>query len=49
MGVYAAEAQTILIAAALPIFVAALAVAAFANGFQMSVSYIVASKCRLGS
>lgn len=37
LGVYAAETQSLLIAAILPIFVAALAVAAFANGFWMAV------------
>lgn len=37
LGVYAGEAQSILIAAIIPIFVAALAIAAFANGFWMSV------------
>ncbi|KAK0539385.1 hypothetical protein OC835_001134 [Tilletia horrida] len=37
LGVYAAEAQALLIAAILPLFVAALAISAFANGFMMSV------------
>jgi len=37
LAVYVAESQSILIAAAIPIFVAALAIAAFANGFWMCV------------
>lgn len=37
LGVYAGEAQSVLIAAIVPIFIAALAIAAFANGFWMSV------------
>ncbi len=37
LAVTAAEMQTLLIAAIIPIFVAALAVAAFLNGFWMSV------------
>jgi hypothetical protein len=37
VGVYAAETQSLLIAAIIPIFVAALAVAAFVNGFWMAV------------
>lgn len=37
MGVVAAEFQALLIAAAMPIFVAALAVSAFLNGFWMCV------------
>ena len=41
LGVYIAEAQSVLVAAVLPIFVAALAVASFLNGFWMvsSLSY----------
>ncbi|KAJ3343119.1 hypothetical protein HDU93_009669 [Gonapodya sp. JEL0774] len=37
LGVYAAESQSVLVAAAFPIFVAALALASFANGFWMCV------------
>lgn len=37
LGIYAAECQSLLVAAILPIFVAALAVAAFINGFWMCV------------
>ncbi|SPO34941.1 related to ATP-binding cassette protein (ABC) transporter [Pseudozyma flocculosa] len=37
LGVYAAECQSLLIAAIIPIFVAALAIAAFINGFWMVV------------
>ncbi|PWN52543.1 P-loop containing nucleoside triphosphate hydrolase protein [Violaceomyces palustris] len=37
LGVYAAECQSLLVAAFLPIFVAALAIAAFLNGFWMCV------------
>lgn len=35
LGVMAAESQSVLVAAIIPIFVAALAVAAFMNGFWM--------------
>jgi len=37
LGVYIAEAQSVLVAAVLPIFVAALAIASFLNGFWMCV------------
>ncbi|KAE8198143.1 hypothetical protein CF328_g3636 [Tilletia controversa] len=37
LSVYAAECQALLIAALIPLFVAALAICAFANGFFMSV------------
>ncbi|KAJ1559347.1 hypothetical protein HK405_010982, partial [Cladochytrium tenue] len=37
LAVYAAESQVILVASLLPIFVAALAIASFMNGFWMSV------------
>ncbi|KAJ3286822.1 hypothetical protein HK104_008864 [Borealophlyctis nickersoniae] len=37
LAIYAAESQVILVAALLPIFIAALAIAAFANGFWMVV------------
>lgn len=37
LSIYVAESQVFLIAALLPIFVAALAVSAFINGFWMSV------------
>ncbi|KXS17515.1 P-loop containing nucleoside triphosphate hydrolase protein [Gonapodya prolifera JEL478] len=37
LGIYAAESQSVLVAAAVPIFVAALALASFANGFWMCV------------
>ncbi len=37
LGLYAAEAQVQLIATLIPIFIAALAITAFANGFWMSV------------
>jgi len=37
LGVYVAESQSILVAAAIPIFVAALAIASFLNGFWMCV------------
>ncbi|CAD6962225.1 unnamed protein product [Tilletia controversa] len=37
LSVYAAECQALLIAALVPLFVAALAISAFANGFFMSV------------
>ncbi|KAE8258035.1 hypothetical protein A4X13_0g1947 [Tilletia indica] len=37
LSVYAAECQALLIAALVPLFVAALAICAFANGFFMSV------------
>jgi ABC-type multidrug transport system permease subunit len=43
LGVFAAESQSMLVAAAIPIFVAALAIASFLNGFWMvglSFSYI---------
>ncbi|TPX54706.1 hypothetical protein PhCBS80983_g05815 [Powellomyces hirtus] len=37
LALYAAESQSVLIAALIPIFIAALAIAAFANGFWMVV------------
>ncbi|KAI9333162.1 P-loop containing nucleoside triphosphate hydrolase protein [Zopfochytrium polystomum] len=37
LAIYAAESQVILVASLLPIFVAALAIASFANGFWMCV------------
>ncbi|KAI9349859.1 P-loop containing nucleoside triphosphate hydrolase protein [Zopfochytrium polystomum] len=37
LATYAAESQVVLVASALPIFVAALAIASFANGFWMCV------------
>ncbi|KAH8922218.1 P-loop containing nucleoside triphosphate hydrolase protein [Atractiella rhizophila] len=37
VAVYVAESQSILVASAIPIFVAALAIASFANGFWMCV------------
>lgn len=37
LGVFAAESQSILIAAIIPIFVAALALASFLNGFWMVI------------
>lgn len=37
LGVFAAESQSLLLAAAVPIFVAALALASFANGLWMVV------------
>jgi hypothetical protein len=37
LALYAAESQVLLISALLPIFVAALAIAAFMNGFWMSL------------
>lgn len=37
LGLVAAESQSLLVAAAIPIFVAALAIAAFANGLWMCV------------
>jgi len=37
LSLYAAESQVILVASLLPVFIAALAIAAFINGFWMSV------------
>lgn len=37
LSIYVAESQVLVVAALLPIFVAALAVSAFLNGFWMSV------------
>ncbi|KAJ3098713.1 hypothetical protein HDU97_003772 [Phlyctochytrium planicorne] len=37
LAIYAAESQTVLVGALLPIFIAALAIAAFMNGFWMCV------------
>ena len=37
LAVYVAESQVLIVAAILPIFVAALAISAFLNGFWMSV------------
>jgi hypothetical protein len=47
---YAAESQVVLISAIVPIFVAALAIAAFCNGFWMSVGgYLWVSVYRCGT
>jgi len=37
LSIYVAESQVLVVAALLPIFVAALAISAFLNGFWMSV------------
>jgi len=45
LAIYAAESQVVLIAALVPIFVAALAIASFMNGFWMSVQgYFIRAK-----
>lgn len=41
LGVLAAESQSILVAAIVPIFVAALALASFANGFWMVTAFLL--------
>lgn len=41
LGVFAAESQSMVVAAAIPIFVAALAIASFMNGFLMVSSLIL--------
>lgn len=41
LGVMAAESQSIFVAAAIPIFVAALALASFINGFWMVIASLL--------